>query len=79
MKVTDISFYVAYDGKITGIISFRGGDDSVIHKLSPEQIAEAEAMFARWQSKVLDDAAASLIQARDDLLAIEHSPTSLEE
>ena len=78
MKVTDVSFYFSYDGSVTGNISFRGAANSVVHKLTEAQVAEARAMFARWQSQVLDDAAANLIQARDDLLAIEHTPDNSE-
>jgi hypothetical protein len=79
MKLSSASFYITYDGKISGSVTFRGEKNQVTHELTDAQVAEFELMVLRWQGAVLDESAAQLIQARDDLLAIEHSAAPLEE
>ena len=76
VKLSTVYLHVTYEGKLSGTVSFRKGFNAVTHDLTPEDIEKLEAVFASMQPKILDEAAAQLIQARDDLMAIEHMPST---
>ena len=75
MKLRYFSVYIGYDGSITGSIKFSDDDSSVEHKLNDGQVAQLSALIEQWKASLLDEAAAKLITARDDMLALEHAPT----
>lgn len=72
MKVSYFSVHVSYTGSLSGMIQFSDPEDIVTHTLTKEQVDQLAALVESWKAQLLDGAASKLIQARDDLLALEH-------
>ena len=75
MKLSYFSVHVGFDGTLSGVINFSGIPTSVIHSLTPVQASQLATLIEQWRVQLLDEAAAKLIQARDDTLALTHEPS----
>jgi hypothetical protein len=72
MKLSYFSVNVSYDGSLRGVIQFVGEPTSVTHTLSREQTTQLSDLIEKWKAQLLVEAASKLIQASDDVSAIEH-------
>lgn len=76
MKLSHFSVHVnSYDETISGSLYFTGDPTSITHSLTRLQVDQLSALINQWKARILDEASAALIQARDDVLALEHRPT----
>jgi hypothetical protein len=78
MRLYYFSIHVSYDGSIRGTISFAGDSTTVERTLTTEQTDQLMELINQWKAQILDDASKQLLQARDDMLALEHAPSSTE-
>jgi hypothetical protein len=78
MRLYYFSIHVSYDGSIRGTISFAGDSTTVEHTLTTEQTDQLMELINQWKAQILDDASKQLLQARNDMLALEHAPSSTE-
>ena len=72
MKMCSFSVTYSFKGTLTGEVAFSGDGNYVSTKLRDDDLEQIEALLKKIQSRVLDQSAAMLLQARDDMLAIEH-------
>lgn len=72
MKLSYFSVNVSYDDTLRGIIQFSGDLTSITHTLSREQTNQLSALINQWKAQLLVEAASKLIQASDDLVALDH-------
>jgi hypothetical protein len=78
MKLSYFSVQVSYDGLFSGSIHFVGSPTSVTHQLTERQLLQLSTLIDQWKAELLQNAADKLLQARDDMLALEHAPSSTE-
>jgi hypothetical protein len=78
MRLQYFSIHVSYDGSIRGTISFVGDSTTVEHTLNTEQSDQLMELINQWKASILDDASKQLIQARSEILTLEHAPSSTE-
>jgi hypothetical protein len=73
MKMIGFSVTFDYRGKIRGEATFSGDGNYVSTQFNGPELEQIAALIESIKARVLDESAAQLIQARDDMLAIEHS------
>jgi len=72
MQLSYFSVNIDYKGNVGGFVQFSDGPTQVMHSLTQEQSSQLSALIDTWKAELLERASNKLLQARNDMLSIEH-------